>query len=157
MANDVNVTEIDVLKAYSRKLHELCAGGIAVAIRLDCQLHKIQEDYENRLHSLQRLLDNSVEDYKAIQSRYQSAITACGEESRDVIGYTDIEAQSKVEAMRSRVAMVRNNIQRLQTLLQNAGNKTKNYQLQMNNMTDNCRAFIKRETTLLEQYKDLKK
>lgn len=157
MAADVNVTEIDALKAYSRKLHELRTGGIGVAVLLDSQLRKIQEDYENRLHALQRLLNKCEEDYKALQSRYQSAITACGEESREVIGNTDLEAEIKLEAMRSRIAMVKNNIQRLQTLLQNAGNKTKNYQLQMNNMTDNCRAFIKRETTLLEQYKDLKK
>lgn len=157
MAADVNVTEIDALKAYSRKLHELRTGGIGVAVLLDRQLRKIQEDYENRLHALQRLLNKCEEDYKALQSRYQSAITACGEESREVIGNTDLEAEIKLEAMRSRIAMVKNNIQRLQTLLQNAGNKTKNYQLQMNNMTDNCRAFIKRETTLLEQYKDLKK
>ena len=157
MAADVQVSEIDILKAYSGKMNGLRKDSIALAALLDRQLRKMQEDYEKRLYSLRRILDNSEEDCKAIQNRYQSAITACGEDSRVVIGNTDIEAQSKVEAMRSRVEMVRNNIQRLQTLLQNAGLKTQNYAVQMDSLSNSCVAFVNRYAEVLQQSKDIKK
>ena len=157
MAEDVNVKEIELLNVYGRKLHELRAASVGVAVLLDHQLRKIKDDYTELANNLSRLSNNSAETCRDIQERYQRAIKDCGEEAREIIGTTDLEAQLKLEVLQVRVETTQNAIKTLQMKLKNAGNKTKNYVLQMNNMTDNCLSIIKRQTELLEKYKDLKK
>lgn len=157
MASDVNVKEIELLNVYGRKLHELRVGSVGVAMLLDRQLRKIRDDYTELANNLCRLRNSSTDDCRDLQKRYQSAIDECGEDAREIIGNTDLEIQLKLEVLQMRVDVIQNAIKTLQMKLENAGNKTKNYALQMNNMTDNCLAIIKRQTELLEKYKDLKK
>ena len=116
MAADVQVSEIDVLKAYSGKMNGLRNDSIALAVLLDRQIRKMKEDYDEILSIANRLQQNAKDDTRTIQERYQRAIDLCGEDAREVIGMDDMQAEQKNEIMQVRYESIKRNIQNLQSL-----------------------------------------
>ena len=159
MAADVQVSEVDVLKAYSGKMNGLRNDSIALAVLLDRQIRKMIEDYDRILSDIQRMLQSGEEDSRYLQERYRSAMARCtyGEEARPIIGNSDLEAQQKLELLRMRVETTRNAIKNLQMKLKNAGLKTQNYAAQMDTLANACISYVNRYAEKLQQYKDLKK
>ena len=159
MAADVQVSEVDVLKAYSGKMNGLRNDSIALAVLLDPQIRKMIEDYDRILSDIQRMLQSGEEDSRYLQERYRSAMARCtyGEEARPIIGNSDLEAQQKLELLRMRVETTRNAIKNLQMKLKNAGLKTQNYAAQMDTLANACISYVNRYAEKLQQYKDLKK
>lgn len=157
MAADVQVSELDFLKAYSSKMNDLRNRSKFVAIGLDIQLRKISDDYSALLNDLRGLENSGKDNCRDIQNRYQRAINECGEESREIIGNTDLEAQQKMEILQMRVETTANAIKNLQMKLKNAGLKTQNYAAQMDSLGDACISYVNRYAETLQQYKDLKK
>ena len=100
MAADVQVSEIDVLKAYSGKMNGLRNDSVKLAITLDVQIHKMIEDYEKVLSEIKRMLSSAESDCDFLVKRYDRAILLCGEEARPTIGNSDLEAQQKLELLR---------------------------------------------------------
>ena len=121
MAADVQVSEIDVLKAYSGKMNGLRNDSIALAVLLDRQIRKMVEDYDRVLSDMQRMLQSGEEDCQYTVDRYDRAINMCGEEARSAIGNSDLEAQQKLEMLRMRVESVQNMVRNLQMKLLNPG------------------------------------
>lgn len=157
MAADVQVSEIDVLKAYSGKMNGLRNDSIALAILLDRQIRKMVEDYDRVLSDMQRMLQSGEEDCQYTVDRYDRAINMCGEEARSAIGNSDLEAQQKLEMLRMRVESVQNMVRNLQMKLKNAGLKTQNYAARMDTLADACISYVNRYAEKLQEYKDLKK
>lgn len=157
MAADVQVSEIDVLKAYSGKMNGLRNDSIALAVLLDRQIRKMKEDYDEILSIANRLQQNAKDDTRTIQERYQRAIDLCGEDAREVIGMDDMQAEQKNEIMQVRYESIKRNIQNLQMKLKNAGLKTQNYAAQMDTLADACISYVNRYAEVLQQYKDMKK
>ena len=159
MAADVQVSEIDVLKAYSSKMNGLRNDSIALAVLLDRQIRKMIEEYDNVLSNMQRMLQSGEEDSRYLQERYRSAMDRCtyAKEARPIIGESDIEAKQKLGLLRMRVDIVRSNVKSLQMKLKNAGLKTQNYAAQMDTLADACISYVNRYAEKLQQYKDLKK
>ncbi len=157
MAADVQVSEIDVLKAYSGKMNDLRNDSIALAMLLDRQIRKMKEDYDEILSIANRLQQNAKDDTRLIQERYQRAIDLCGEDAREVIGTDDMQAEQKNEIMQVRYESIKRNIQNLQMKLKNAGLKTQNYAAQMDTLADACISYVNRYAEVLQQYKDMKK
>lgn len=157
MAADVQVSEIDVLKAYSGKMNGLRNDSIALAVLLDRQIRKMVEDYDRVLSDMQRMLQSGEEDCQYTVDRYDRAINMCGEEARSAIGNSDLEAQQKLEMLRMRVESVQNMVRNLQMKLKNAGLKTQNYAARMDTLADACISYVNRYAEKLQEYKDLKK
>ena len=157
MAADVQVSEIDVLKAYSGKMNGLRNDSIALAVLLDRQIRKMVEDYDRVLSDMQRMLQSGEEDCQYTVDRYDRAINMCGEEARSAIGNSDLEAQQKLEMLRMRVESVQNIVRNLQMKLKNAGLKTQNYAARMDTLADACISYVNRYAEKLQEYKDLKK
>ena len=157
MAADVQVSEIDVLKAYSGKMNGLRNDSIALAVLLDRQIRKMVEDYDRVLSDMQRMLLSGEEDCQYTVDRYDRAINMCGEEARSAIGNSDLEAQQKLEMLRMRVESVQNMVRNLQMKLKNAGLKTQNYAARMDTLADACISYVNRYAEKLQEYKDLKK
>ena len=157
MAADVQVSEIDVLKAYSGKMNGLRNDSIALAVLLDRQIRKMIEDYDNVLSDMQRMLQSGEEDCQYTVDRYDRAINMCGEEARSAIGNSDLEAQQKLEMLRMQVESVQNMVRNLQIKLKNAGLKTQNYAAQMDTLANACISYVNRYAEKLQEYKDIKK
>lgn len=157
MAADVQVSEIDVLKAYSGKMNGLRNDSIALAVLLDRQIRKMIEDYDNVLSDMHRMLQSGEEDCQYTVDRYDRAINMCGEEARSAIGNSDLEAQQKLEMLRMRVESVQNMVRNLQMKLKNAGLKTQNYAAQMDTLANACISYVNRYAEKLQEYKDIKK
>ena len=157
MAADVQVSEIDVLKAYSGKMNGLRNDSIALAVLLDRQIRKMVEDYDRVLSDMQRMLQSGEEDCQYTVDRYDRAINMCGEEARSAIGNSDLEAQQKLEMLRMRVESVQDMVRNLQMKLKNAGLKTQNYAARMDTLADACISYVNRYAEKLQEYKDLKK
>ena len=157
MAAEVKVTEVDVLKAYSGKLNGLRNDCTVLAIGLDPQIRKIRKDYDEVMRDMQRMCQSAEGDVNYIKQRYQRAIEICGEDSREVIGMDDIEAEHKLEILQLKFDSLRQHVQDLQMKLENAGLKTQNFAAQMNTLTDSCVAYVNRYAEVLEQAKGIKK
>ena len=157
MAADVQVSEIDVLKAYSGKMNGLRNDSIALAVLLDRQIRKMIEDYDKVLSEMHNMYSTAESDCRYLERRYERAFTICGEEARPVVGNSDIEARQKLELMEMKMEMVRNSIQNLQMKLKNAGLKTQNYAARMDTLANACISYVNRYAEKLQQYKDLKK
>lgn len=155
MAADVQVSEIDVLKAYSSKMNGLRNDSVALAVLLDRQIRKMIEDYNEVLSEMNRILSQAESDCRYTVDRYKRAIDTCGEDARPTIGNSDIEAQHKLEMLRIILETLRNTIQNLQMKMKNAGLKTQNYAAQMGTLADACISYVNRYTQALQQYKDL--
>ena len=157
MAAEVQVSEVDVLKAYSGKLNGLrndCTGG-ALWVANSC--HKIKEDYDEVLATNERLHKGAGESVEYIKERYQRAINLCGEDSRDVIGMDDMKAEQKLEIMQLRYESLLQHVQDLQMKLENAKLKSLNFVAQMNTLTDSCVNYVNKYAEVLEQAKQVKK
>lgn len=155
MADDVNVKEIDLIKAYSGKLSELKDGSLAATILIYSQVKKIKNDYRNvynRVHDIGERCNSSC---KRLQDQYNSVIEDVGEGARNVIGHSDQEAKNLCGIIAQQVSLLEQNINRLQMLLDNAFQHTKNYDLQITNMVDSCRENLNRQVQILEEYKKL--
>ena len=157
MAAEVQVTEVDVLKAYSGKLNGLRNDCTALAIWLDRQIRKIRKDYDEVLNVKERLYRGGEHNVEYIKERYQRAINLCGEDSREVIGNDDILAEQKLEILQLRYESLRQHIQTLQMKLENAGLKTQNFATQLNTLTDSCVNYVNKYAEVLEQAKQVKK
>lgn len=159
MAADVQVSEIDFLKAYSSKMNDLRNKSVALALLLDVQIRKMIEDYDRVLSDMQRMLQSGEEDSQYLQERYRSAMDRCtySDEARPIIGESDIEAKQKLGLLRMRIDFVRSNVKSLQMKLKNAGLKTQNYAARMDTLADACISYVNRYAEKLQEYKDLKK
>ena len=157
MAEEIQVTEVDVLRAYSGKLNGLRNDCTVLAIGLDPQIRKIKDDYDDVMRDMQSMQQSAEEDTRYIKERYQRAIDICGEDSRDVIGMDDMEAEHKLEILQLKYDSLRQHVQELQMKLGNAGLKTQNFAAQMNTLTDSCVAYVNRYAEVLEQAKGIKK
>ena len=157
MAADVQVSEIDVLKAYSGKMNGLRNDSIALAVLLDRQIRKMIEDYEEVLAAMQREAESAEGACRDLERRYERAFFLCGEGARPIVGNSDMEAKQKVELLKTKTEMVRNTIQNLQMKLKNAGLKTQSYAARMDTLSDACISYVNRYAEKLQEYKSLKK
>ena len=157
MAADVQVSEVDVLKAYSGKMNGLRNDSIALAVLLDRQIRKMIEDYEEVLAAMQREVESAEGACRDVERRYERAFSLCGEGARSVVGNSDMEAKQKVELLKTKMEMVRNTIQNLQMKLKNAGLKTQNYAAQMDTLANACISYVNRYAEKLQEYKEIRK
>lgn len=157
MAADVQVSEVDVLKAYSGKMNGLRNDSIALAVLLDRQIRKMIEDYEEVLAAMQREAESAEGACHDLERRYERAFSLCGEGARSVVGNSDMEAKQKVELLKTKMDMTRNTIQNLQMKLKNAGLKTQNYAAQMDTLANACISYVNRYAEKLQEYKEIRK
>lgn len=148
---DISVQEVDVLKAYKNKLGDFKSGCVAVCALIDRQVREIKED----LLSLSRNAENSsrcAEDYAdEVISRYDYALSKCSS-AREYIGETDWECKSKLQEVEMLLEEIHSQLSSLTTEIENAGQHTKNFGLQILNMVDQCQSHLDRNITSIENY-----
>jgi hypothetical protein len=154
---DVQVTDIDVMKAYGGKLRDMRDVSVDGGLWIRHQISKIKEDYNRVLSDMHRMQQSAESDCRYIQERYRRAIDLCGREARPIIGNSDIEAKHKLDELQMRVELVQNSVKMLQAKLESARIKTLNYMSQMDSIGTNCINLINKQVEVLQKYKDYKK
>lgn len=153
MADDVNVANIDMLKVYSGKLGELKDWSLGGTILICRQVEKIKEDLDKQLRETERLITVTEEHSRYLIDMYKTVIDDVGEEARYAMGNSDLDVKRIIGDMKVRADEIRDKISRLQMLLDNSFQHTKNYYLQISNMVDSCRNKLGQQVEALEEYK----
>ena len=151
---DIDVKEIAVLKAYCSKLNNFKDGTTAVGVLIDRQIRKIKSDLKDKRHEADNNMNNIKEQADKVISRYDYALSQCSN-ARHYIGETDRECKDKIREAEELVAQISDKIRQLETELENAGQHTKNFCLQVLNMTENCQTKMNKTIASLETYKDV--
>ena len=149
---DIDVKEIAVLKAYCSKLNNFKDGTTAVGVLIDRQIRKIKSDLKDKRHEADNNMNNIKEQGDKVISRYDYALSQC-DNARPYIGETDRDCKDKIREAEDLVAQISEKIRQLETELENAGQHTKNFCLQVLNMTENCQTKMNKTIASLETYK----
>ena len=151
---DIDVKEIAVLKAYCSKLNNFKDGTTAVGVLIDRQIRKIKSDLKDKRHEADNNMNNIKEQADKVISRYDYALSQCSN-ARPYIGETDRDCKDKIREAEELVAQISDKIRQLETELENAGQHTKNFCLQVLNMTESCQTKINKTLASLETYKGI--
>ena len=151
---DIDVKEIAVLKAYCSKLNNFKDGTTAVGVLIDRQIRKIKSDLKDKRHEADNNMNNIKEQADKVISRYDYALSQCSN-ARPYIGETDRDCKDKIREAEELVAQISDKIRQLETELENAGQHTKNFSLQVLNMTESCQTKINKTIASLETYKGI--
>lgn len=149
---DIDVKEIVVLKAYCSKLNNFKVGTIAVGALIDRQIRKIKSDLNDKRHEADNNMNYVKEQADKVISRYDYALSQCSN-ARPYIGETDRDCKDKIREAEELVAQISAKIRQLETKLENAGQHTKNFCLQVLNMTESCQTKMNKTIASLETYK----
>ena len=149
---DIDVKEIAVLKAYCSKLNNFKDGTTAIGVLIDRQIRKIKSDLKDKRHEADNNMNNIKEQADKVISRYDYALSQCSN-ARPYIGETDRDCKDKIREAEDLVAQISEKIRQLETELENAGQHTKNFCLQVLNMTENCQTKMNKTIASLETYK----
>ena len=149
---DIDVKEIAVLKAYCSKLNNFKDGTTAVGVLIDRQIRKIKSDLKDKRHEADNNMNNIKEQADKVISRYDYALSQC-DNARPYIGETDRDCKDKIREAEDLVVQISEKIRQLETELENAGQHTKNFCLQVLNMTENCQTKMNKTIASLETYK----
>ena len=149
---DIDVKEIAVLKAYCSKLNNFKDGTTAVGVLIDRQIRKIKSDLKDKRHEADNNMNNIKEQADKVISRYDYALSQCSN-ARPYIGETDRDCKDKIREAEDLVVQISEKIRQLETELENAGQHTKNFCLQVLNMTENCQTKMNKTIASLETYK----
>ena len=149
---DIDVKEIAVLKAYCSKLNNFKDGTTAVGVLIDRQIRKIKSDLKDKRHEADNNMNNIKEQADKVISRYDYALSQCSN-ARPYIGETDRDCKDKIREAEDLVAQISEKIRQLETELENAGQHTKNFCLQVLNMTESCQTKMNKTIASLETYK----
>ena len=151
---DIDVKEIAVLKAYCSKLNNFKDGTTAVGVLIDRQIRKIKSDLKDKRHEADNNMNNIKEQADKVISRYDYALSQCSN-ARPYIGETDRDCKDKIREAEDLVVQISEKIRQLETELENAGQHTKNFCLQVLNMTESCQTKINKTLASLETYKGI--
>ena len=80
--DDINVKEIEVLRAYCSKLNDFKTGTSAVGLLVARQIDKIKDDLNERQREAQMFMDFVEDKANSVISRYDYALDKC----RDRLG-----------------------------------------------------------------------
>lgn len=150
---DIDVKELAVLNTYSSKLNDFKVGTTAAGALVDRQIRKIQDDLSSKKNQANNSMHFVEEQAGDVISRYNYALSRC-DNARPYIGETDLECKSKIKDAEQIVERINDKIRQLNTELENAGLHTKNFCLQVLNMTEACQSKMKQNISALEEYKD---
>ena len=149
---DRDVKEIAVLKAYCSKLNNFKDGTTAVGVLIDRQIRKIKSDLKDKRQEADNNMNYVKEQADKVISRYDYALSLC-DNARPYIGETDRDCKDKIREAEELVAQISEKIRQLETELENAGQHTKNFCLQVLNMTESCQTKMNKTIASLETYK----
>lgn len=153
---DVDVSELDVLKAYSTKLGDFKAGTLIGGGYLIKKIHDLKQKLEEQQRELARLQNLAEERTRALRDRYNRALdidSGC----RDVIGNSDEEADDILDQINEHINTATSNIQRMEMLLENMMIRTKGFVEQVPNMVGHSKDVLGKKIALIEEYKELHK
>lgn len=151
---DIDVKEIAVLRTYCSKLNDFKVGTTAVGVLINRQVRKIKSDLEDKRHEASNNMNYVKEQGDKVISRYDYALSQCSN-ARPYIGETDRDCKDKIREAEDLVVQISEKIRQLETELENAGQHTKNFCLQVLNMTESCQTKINKTIASLETYKGI--
>lgn len=153
---DLEVKQVDVLKAYTNKLSEFKAGCLRVVgagALIDVQIRNIKDDLKDKANDARNIHDHSHEEAERVISRYETALSHC-RKARPIIGDSDRECKHKLQEIDAMCEQINNLMQQLKMELENAGQHTKNFCLQAINMLDGCSSRMQKMIEAAEKYKE---
>ena len=157
MRKDVDISEINVIAAYATKLKDFQTWNMGRCILIDRQIRKIKEDLDNKKQTAQDLLRVGEERSNNVERRYDLALRMCNDGCRSKIGNSDTEIRQKLEILQMRYEQIQRSVEQLQLVLDNAGQRTKTYGLNMTNLADGSTQYLAELVAALEKLKEVKK
>lgn len=148
---DVAVKEVAVLKAYGSKLGDFKTGSTIVGALIDRQIRKIKDDLSDKSNDVRNTYHFIEEHARKVIDLYDFAMSKCAN-ARPYIGETDYECRNKLKEAEMLVEQINSQIRQLQTELENAGQHTKNFCLQVRNMVDGCQSSLNGIVDKLDRY-----
>lgn len=157
MRKDVDISEINVIAAYATKLKDFQTWNMGRCILIDRQIRKIKENLDNKKQTAQDFLRVGEECSNTVERRYDLALRMCNDGSRSKIGNSDTEIRQKLEILQMRYEQIQRSVEQLQQVLDNAGQRTKTYGLNMTNLVDGSTQYLAELVAALEKLKEVKK
>ena len=157
MRKDVDISEINVIAAYATKLKDFQTWNMGRCILIDRQIRKIKEDLDNKKQTAQDFLRVGEERSNTVERRYDLALRMCNDGYRSKIGNSDTEIRQKLEILHLRYEQIQRSVEQLQLVLDNAGQRTKTYGLNMTNLVDGSTQYLAELVAALEKLKEVKK
>ena len=116
-----------------------------------------KEDLDNKKQTAQDFLRVGEERSNTVERRYDLALRMCNDGCRSKIGNSDTEIRQKLEILHLRYEQIQRSVEQLQLVLDNAGQRTKTYGLNMTNLVDGSTQYLAELVAALEKLKEVKK
>lgn len=157
MAEDIHVTEIDVVRAYNVKLNKFRIAAVACGAVMDKQLRNIKSEVESK----KRLADNELHKARGyknqIVKRYEP-LRSFGEGLQDVqiAGNRDYEIQAKYQELEMAVNNFNQSIERISAMIAEIGQRTKTFCTILDSEVVGCNRKLDELVTKMDNLKNTK-
>ena len=126
MAEDIHVTEIDVVRAYNVKLNKFRVATLACGAIMDGQIRKIKGDLERKQSATKSKQQNALSWSDGIVKRYkpirQEPLPGC-----EVAGNSDYDVQLKYQELEAAVNDFNKTIDLINDKMTEIGQRTKTF------------------------------
>ncbi len=156
MAQDINVKQIEFLQAYISRLQDYKAFTMGGGALIDKRLREIVHDIDSSVDGVTGMVSSSQRVCENLESRYNYATNECGEMSREVIGYSDRKAESKMDELEELSNKIRRDVQDFHAKMERMGQTTSTYARETISLLDNSNRFLMQFAQSLEQAVNIK-
>ena len=153
---DIHIKESDALRQYANKLisfrNGVCATGVVVGV----QSHKKEKELEDKKYEIKRLCDIGEGYKQGLVSHYKYVIEQCSGDARSVIGESDLEIRDAYKTLQNDVDEYRRLMSRMQVILEQVRERTKNFALQTCEITNRSVVMLRKKADSVDDYKQVK-
>lgn len=126
MANDVHVTDIDVVKSYNSKLNAFRVAVVACGVAIEKQLRNIKSAISDKQHRVKSDKQKAEYSKNQVVDRYKP-IRREALPGSEVAGNSDYDIQSKYQALEAAVNDYNNAINQINDKITEIGQRTKTF------------------------------
>ena len=126
MANDVHVTELDVVKAYNTKLNAFRVAVVACGVAIEGEIRGIKSALSDKQRSAKKNKQDAEYSKNQIVNRYKP-IRREALPGSEVAGNSDYDIQSKYQALEAAVNDYNNTINQINDKISEIGQRTKTF------------------------------
>ena len=126
MANDVHVTDIDVVKSYNSKLNAFRVAVVACGVAIDVQLRDTRSALSDKQRRAKKYKQDAEYSKNQIVNRYKP-IRREALPGSEVAGNSDYDIQGKYQALEAAVNDYNNTINQINDKISEIGQRTKTF------------------------------
>ena len=149
---DFDIKEIELLNTYKKKLRNYKNVSLEICAHVERRIREIRKDLEYISKDINNIEEKSSEATHKLEKRYSRVISEFGNSARSKVGQSDVEVQHKIELLSMQTRSLQRSIKELIVKMENTGQRTKNFGLQMSSLTDMCSNVIDQKTEFIDKY-----